>query len=359
MRRLQDQAIDYNFILSGQHKHTIQDILANFSIEHEPDFVLYDGKDITGIVQMAKWAMDIIQTYKNKKNTDIFRNDRNGIVLNHGDTFSTLLGSYLGKNHGLHSGHVESGLRSHNPFHPFPEELTRIMTFRLSDYYYAPGEWAAGNLAKYSGNVINTGHNTLYDSLQYSPEVPQLQDNEPYGLISIHRFENIFSRKQLSRIVNQLTDDRQHKIKKLFILHKPTEIKLKQYGLLKVLENCPDIELRPRYDYFTFISLLKSSEFLISDGGSNQEECSYLGKPCFLMRKATERKEGLGKNVVLGQYDHQSYLDFIKNYQQYETAPLVLDQSPTDIIVDSIVEFKKLKSDCFRAKEIFLSVRYH
>ncbi|HHX81694.1 MAG TPA: hypothetical protein GX696_01765 [Pseudomonadaceae bacterium] len=60
------------------------------------------------------------------------------------------------------------------------------------------------------------------------------------------------------------------------------------------LEYCSHIELRPRYDYFRFIGLVKGAEYVITDGGSNQEECFYLGKPCLLMRKATERDEGVG-----------------------------------------------------------------
>ena len=72
--------------------------------------------------------------------------------------------------------------------------------------------------------------------------------------------------------------------------------------LASAIEKNKKIELRPRYDYFRFIRLLVDSEFLITDGGSNQEESFYLGKPCLVMRKTSERKEGLGLNVVISKY---------------------------------------------------------
>jgi UDP-N-acetylglucosamine 2-epimerase (non-hydrolysing) len=336
MRVLQDRGIDYNFIYSGQHRDTVDDILANFAISKKPDVTLYDGKDITGIVQMGKWMVDIVRKYSSPSHkAELFRNDTNGVVLNHGDTFSTLLGSYLAKRHGLKSAHIESGLRSYNILHPFPEELTRLATFRLSDYYFAPGDWAMANLQKYNGIKINTQHNTMCDALRHSAGHSQVSRTGVYGLVSIHRFENIFFRKRLTQIVDLLIDT-DPSYPKLFILHKPTEKKLKEYGLYERLQQCAHIELHPRYDYFRFIALARGSQFLITDGGSNQEECSYLGLPCLLMRKATERKEGLGHNTVLSGYDPAVIRSFLQNPAQYRRPQLTMAQSPSELIVDSL-----------------------
>ncbi len=339
MRVLQDRGHAYNFIYSGQHRDTVDDILANFAISKKPDVTLYHGRDITGIVQMGKWALDIVRKYSSSQHaTELFRDDKNGIVLNHGDTFSTLLGSWLAKRHGLKSAHVESGLRSHNIFHPFPEELTRLATFRLSDYFFAPGEWALANLAGYKGVKINTGQNTLCDALRHTAQQTEASRAPGYGLVSVHRFENIFFRKRLTLIVDMLiASDPAHP--KLFILHKPTEKKLKEYGLYERLAACGHIELHPRYDYFRFISLLRGSDYLITDGGSNQEECSYLGLPCLLMRKATERQEGLGQNTVLSGYDAEVVKTFMNNPQQYRRAPMQIAQSPSELIVDALQAF--------------------
>ena len=131
MKLLEQQGIEYNYISTGQHRETMDDILANFGIKL-PDQITYTGKDITSVIQMFTWSVrNIVHTLQNKH--AIFRNDTNGIVLVHGDTFSTLLGALMGKIAGLKVGHIESGLRSFNLFHPFTEEITRILTFRLSD----------------------------------------------------------------------------------------------------------------------------------------------------------------------------------------------------------------------------------
>ncbi|WP_045858187.1 UDP-N-acetylglucosamine 2-epimerase [Teredinibacter purpureus] len=338
MKELQNRKIPYNFIFSGQHKDTMDLILKNFGIDKEPDATLYNGRDITGIMQMANWAIQIIIANWNRKNLNkLFKHDTKGIILNHGDTFSTLLGTFLGKRQGLKTAHIESGLRSHNLFHPFPEEILRLLSFKLTDYFFAPGEAPLKNLNKVKGVKINTGENTLYDAISATPRATT-QQGQPYGIISIHRFENIFSRKMLSKIVNTLTSQNDS-IQKRFILHKPTENKLREYNLLKKLEECPSIELCPRYDYFKFTSLLKNCEYLITDGGSNQEECYYLGLPCLLMRKATEREEGLGENAVLSGYNNKLITAFIQHYKTFKRPPIAGAESPSKIIVDSISLF--------------------
>ena len=92
--------------------------------------------------------------------------DREGIVLVHGDTASTLIGAILGKTAGLKVGHIESGLRSRRLLHPFPEEIIRLMTFLLSDLYFCADDWAVGNLRRLRGIKINTGGNTLLDAVR-------------------------------------------------------------------------------------------------------------------------------------------------------------------------------------------------
>ena len=337
MVELQNRGIPYNFIFSGQHQATVKNIRDEFGVK-EPDITLYSGKDITGILQMFFWSIRImIFSLKNRRS--IWQGDRKGIVLNHGDTFSTLLGTILARIFGHRSGHVESGLRSFNLFHPFPEEITRILTFKLSSIYFAPGDWALSNLSKYRGIKVNTIHNTLLDSLKASEasiadsvvDIP----NHSYGVVSIHRFENIFSEKTLTKIVDLLAESSKT-LPLLFIVHKPTKKKLEQFDLLEKLNDCPNIELRPRYSYFQFIKLIKNAEVVITDGGSNQEECFYIGKPCVIMRSGTERREGLGKNAVICSYDIDTIEEVLNNLPKYRHSPIELHPSPSEIIVSNI-----------------------
>jgi UDP-N-acetylglucosamine 2-epimerase (non-hydrolysing) len=338
MVELQRRGIPYNFIFSGQHQATVDNSREEFGLK-DPDITLYNGRDITGILQMLFWSIRIISfTLWNRQK--VWQGDKNGIVLNHGDTFSTLLGSVLGRISGQRSAHVESGLRSFNLFHPFPEEVTRLLTFQLSNIYFVPGKWALENLEKYRGIKINTVHNTLLDALRTGEAAISTSEvkipDHPFAVVSLHRFENIFSKKMLARIVVLLAQvSEQTPI--LFILHKPTEKKLDQYGLRERLEDCPGIQLRPRYSYFQFIKLVKHARLVITDGGSNQEECYYMGKPCIIMRTTSERQEGIGQNALICNYEYPRMLPVLTHPEKYAIAPENLDVSPSRIIVDELV----------------------
>ena len=337
---LRNEGLDYRFISTGQHNETMDDILDNFGL-NGPDYRLYSGSDITSIPAMANWSLRIIwRTLTSRR--EIFGDDRNGIVLVHGDTFSTLLGALMARLAGLKVGHVESGLRSFNLFNPFPEELIRLLTFQLAHYYFCPGTWAYSNLSAYSGNKINTIDNTLADALGFALTAVDITDalipRMPFGIATLHRFENIYSKSALLRVV-EIVEKISQSFHLLFILHKPTENKLKEFGLYQRLATLENVELRQRYDFFHFIKLINAASFVISDGGSNQEECFYLGKPILLLRKATERKEGIGENCVLSSYNHSVIEHFLTNINSYNRTPKVKYCSPSQIIAESCRQF--------------------
>lgn len=337
MRCLADQNIPYRYISTGQHRETMADILDNFSLR-KADYQMYTGPDVVSISSMLLWSIKIIiKTILKKK--EIFEGGESGIVLVHGDTFSTLIGAIMGRIAKLKVGHVESGLRSFNIFHPFPEEITRLMVFRLAHVMFCPGAWAVQNLIKYPGEKINTQANTLIDALSVARAIPQSKNlkipDYSYGIVSLHRFENIHRKSSLLRVVEVVEYiAAQHKL--IFILHKPTENKLEKHELYERLKSNPNVEFRPRYDYFNFIQLLSAAKFAVSDGGSNQEECSYLGKPLLLLRKATERTEGLSRNCVLSMYDLNIVQNFLDEMESYEASSESLALSPSRVIVESL-----------------------
>ena len=339
MIRLRDRQIPYRLISTGQHRATMSDMLAEFGLR-EPDLVLYDGPDIVSVPQMAAWIARILWKVARRRR-EIFGDDPRGVVLVHGDTFSTLLGALMGRMARLRVGHVESGLRSFNLFHPFPEELTRLATFRLSHVLYCPGEWAASNVARMRRAVVNTQANTLADTLELA-----LQSNHravampapPCGLVSIHRYENIFKRPAFERVLG-LIETIAEVVPLAFILHPPTEKQLRRFGLYERLDRNPRVALRPRCTYFDFVALLGASALVVTDGGSIQEETSYLGKPCLLLRKATERKEGLSESVVLSGYDPDIVQRFAREYERYRREPTRLPRSPSDLIVDTLATY--------------------
>jgi len=340
MATLASSGIKYNFICTGQHRDTIDEMLIDFGLK-KPDVTLYDGNDITSVFAMIVWSLRLLIVSIFQKKI-IFQGDKNGIVLVHGDTLSTLIGALMGKIARLKVGHVESGLRSFNFFHPFPEEITRMLAFRLSDILFCPGKWAMENVSHLNKIKINTDENTLSDCISLWSEVVKRSDHIPnyrYAIVSLHRFENIFNKKMLGVNVDIVEKISKHH-KLIFILHKPTEKNLKNMSFFERLRNNVRIELRERYNHSDFVALLKKCDFVVTDGGSLQEECCFFGIPCLLLRKTTERMEGIGSNVVLSGYD----LDVVENFCLiYESLKIkygnITKFSPSRLIVEQLYEF--------------------
>jgi UDP-N-acetylglucosamine 2-epimerase (non-hydrolysing) len=339
MAVMKEEGISYNFVHTGQHRITIDEILREFGLKG-PDLRLCDGPDVVSTGGMLLWALRILSKGAGARKK-IFRGDRKGIVIVHGDTFSTLLGALLGKMAGLPVGHIESGLRSFSLFHPFPEELTRLLAVRLSDRLYCPGSWALDNVRNLNKEKIDTIANTMFDTVRMAREASRRRDHipaSPFALVSLHRYENIFNRRRLTAILEDL-ERVSARIPLLFILHPPTESRLIRFGLMEDLRPNSRIDLRPRYSYFDFFSLMEKAEFIISDGGSVQEEASYTGLPCLVMRKVSERPEGLGENVVLARYDRKVIDEFIANYPLRRRTASAGGVSPSERIVSSLREF--------------------
>lgn len=339
MSRLKARGVPYNFVFTGQHRATTREMLSEFELK-EPDVVLYDGDDVVSVVQAIGWATRVLGKSIARRRR-IFQGDREGIVLVHGDTFSTVLGGLLGRISGLRVGHVESGLRSFNLFHPFPEELNRLATFRLSHVLFCPGSWAVDNVKRLHRESIDTHANTLSDTVHMALRLSRRSDHvpeEPFGLVSLHRYENIFRREMFGLIIGHLQRIA-GKWRLLFILHPPTQKQIRLFDFEEALQANGRIELRPRYTYFDFVALLEKAEFVVTDGGSIQEESSYLGLPCLLMRKTTERQEGIGGNAVLSNYDAGVVDDFVEDPARYRRPPAFEKVSPSDIIVDSIERY--------------------
>ncbi len=222
----------------------------------------------------------------------------------HGDTISTMMGAFIGKKLGMRICHVEAGLRSHNLLNPFPEEIDRLITSKMARMHFAPGRDPVNNLKGVKGRVINTHQNTLLDSLIYSEKIPLENDavtqilGEDYFVFVMHRQENLVSKTFVQGVVNEIIAiSKKHKC--VIVLHEITKNAFYKFKLIDALRENNNIILLPRMDYFDFMKLLRNAKFVITDGGSNQEELFYMNKPCLLMRKTTERNEGIGANARL------------------------------------------------------------
>lgn len=347
------QNLPYRLIASGQndiiHSQILQTIdCGGVSLE------LSQEKDITkSAVGLATW---FIKTKKNaaKKIRDAFPqvDYKRSLMIVHGDTVSTMMGAMVGKKLGMTVGHVEAGLRSHNIFNPFPEELDRMFTSRRARIHFAPGKVPSDNLKNAKGKVVDTQYNTILDSLNYSYQVPLKSEiknyiNDDYFVFVMHRQENLMNDRFVKEVVNHILQIAENK-KCIIILHEITRVEFEKIGILENLGENPHVVLQPRVDYFDFMKLLYHAEFVITDGGSNQEELHYMGKPCLIMRKTTERNEGIGQNAVMFGGDLNKITEFAEGYKNMQIEPTKVEISPSEIICDSIENFLENDSAVIR-----------
>jgi len=106
---------------------------------------------------------------------------------------------------------------------------------------------------------------------------------------------------------------------------------LKKFGLLEALERDQNITMVPRLDYFDFMKVLAHSAYVITDGGSNQEELYYMGKPCLILRRRSERTEGIGENAVLFRGNVKEIREFAAHLPEGKSR-LIARKSPSEFI---------------------------
>lgn len=266
--------------------------------------------------------------------------DANLVV--HGDTVSTLMGALLGRKLEMTVCHVEAGLRSHHLFNPFPEEIDRLLTSRIARVHFAPGKEPEQNLRKAKGIVINTQYNTILDSLRISRQLPveteaveKLQGKD-YFVFVMHRQENLMNETFVREVVKNIDRFAQNRTA-VVILHTITKNKFEEMGILQEMEQNDKYVLLPRVDYFDFMKLLEGAQYVITDGGSNQEELHYMGKPCLIMRKTTERKEGIGENAVMIDGNMKNMNCFVSQYEKYQKGQVRAMESPSKIIATTLI----------------------
>jgi len=302
LREFEQNEIEYRLLFTGQHFVTMQDLLVDFRVATKPT-ELTTPSESDSLNRIIPWFFRALWRISVSRRA-LLRSPLGGrgLVIIHGDTLSTLIGAIGGRLNRCRVAHVESGLRSFSLREPFPEELTRILVFRLSNIAFCPGEWAAANMQKYRAEIVDTGNNTLLDAVRYALDNntdPTARDiSEPYCVVSIHRFENLASEERFRHIVETIVSI-SRRLKVEVVLHPATRRRIERSESGKLLRSDVNINLRDRMKYTSFIRLLSGARLVLTDGGSNQEELHYLSVPTLLARKRSERLEGLGTNAEL------------------------------------------------------------
>lgn len=261
------------------------------------------------------------------------------ICFVHGDTFSTLLGAIHTRLLGCQLAHVEAGMRSGSIWSPFPEEINRRLVSRLTHFHFAPDENAASHLRreKQKGAIIITGGNSVYDALLATLDKPRPADlpRAPYIVANLHRFENLHSNEHWTKIV-ETTLHAAKRYPVYFVMHPPTEAKINADPALKGRLEQGNVKLLGRQSYTRFVHLLAGAHHVLTDGGSNQTECAYLGIPCLIMRSKTELPEGLDKNCVLSEFKADRIEQFLADPDAYQRPKEELAQSPSQLVFKNL-----------------------
>lgn len=297
-------------------------------------------KTVVGLLQWffetKKRAVDIIEKHFLPEKL------QGANLVVHGDTVSTLMGALVGRKLGMKVCHVEAGLRSHHLLNPFPEEIDRLLTSRIARVHFAPGREPEQNLKKAKGIVINTQYNTILDSLRISKQLPvetekvKELNGKDYFVFVMHRQENLMNETFVKEVVKNIDKFAENRLA-VVILHTITKNKFEELGILQKMEQNSNYILLPRVDYFDFMKLLEGAQYVITDGGSNQEELHYMGKPCLIMRKTTERKEGIGSNAVMFAGNIENMTSFVERYYQYQGKRISAMQNPSKVIAHLLI----------------------
>jgi UDP-N-acetylglucosamine 2-epimerase (non-hydrolysing) len=235
---------------------------------------------------------------------------RPDVLLVQGDTMTTFAASFAAYLERIPSCHVEAGLRTGNRYHPFPEEMNRVLTTRLADLHFAPTTTARDRLLAEgvpADTVLLTG-NTVIDALlatvtpdhQFTaPTLAELDPRLRLVLVTTHRRESFGS--PLRAICAAIGDlvARFPDIEVVLPVHPNPQVK----GTVEaMLCDAPRVRLIQPVDYLDFVHLMARSYLILTDSGGVQEEAPSLGKPVLVLRDTTERPEGVeaGTAVVVG-----------------------------------------------------------
>jgi UDP-N-acetylglucosamine 2-epimerase len=318
---MDEQGVAYRLIDSGQHAR-ISTMMRHELGVRAPDYVLGDAEDVASIPKVILWSVKLASRLWSPKRlrAEVFGGSR-GICVVHGDTPSTMLAALLARRAGLPVAHLEAGLRSHRLTHPFPEEIVRILTMRLAALLFAPDATAVDNLSRMrvKGRVVALSGNTSLEAVQGALGEDAPATTGPV-IVTMHRVENLHNAARVERMV-ALTERIARRNSVRFVVHAPTEIIFAKRGYDERLR-AAGVELRPLAGHSEFIRMLAQAPFVITDGGSIQEECALLGVPTLLWRDRSERPDGLDANVVAGRYDDEIIDRFLAGPEAYRVARL-------------------------------------
>ena len=280
--------IETILIVTAQHRQMLDQVLNAFDIKPDYDLnIMKQGQTLSDITARVLQELSAI-----------IQQEKPDLILVHGDTTTTFAGALSAFYHQVKIGHVEAGLRTHNKYSPFPEEINRGFVGLVADFHFAPTEFSKKNLLKENKplNTIFVTGNTGIDALKttvrkdyYHPLFDWI-GKDRLVLLTAHRRENLGEPmrnmfKGIKRAIDQFND-----VKLIYPVHmNPKVLEVAN----EVFANHPRIKLIEPMDVLDFHNFIQKSYLILSDSGGIQEEASALGKPLLVLRDTTERPEGV------------------------------------------------------------------
>lgn len=277
--------------------------LNNIEYLKNKDKVIEDIKKYNGELGQLGEIRDKLLIEFNKIKPDL--------VIVFGDVTSTLASSIAAKILNIELAHVESGLRSGDI--KMPEEVNRILTDHITDYYFVTEESGVNNLKDIgiAENVYLVGNTMIDTQKKYLQEALNTKYHEKLGvktkeyiLITLHRPSNVDNMEKLKEIFDNL-EDLSKTNKLVYPIHPRTKKNLKKLDYIEKVENNSNIILQEPLGYLEFTCLMANSKYIITDSGGLQEESTALDIPCFTLRENTERPSTLIENNGTNQMIHK------------------------------------------------------
>ena len=299
--------------VTGQHRQMLDQVLDIFDIKPDYDLnIMKQGQDLYDVTARVLTGM-----------RDVLQDVKPDVVLVHGDTTTSMAAALAAFYQQIAVGHVEAGLRTHNIYSPWPEEMNRQVTGRIAKYHFAPTPLSRDNLLSEGvcdNNIIVTG-NTVIDALYMvvdkikssvalsdslknelanaGYDTTRLDGGKRLVLITGHRRENFGDGFiAMCEAIKTLTE-KYPDVDFVYPMHLNPNVRKPIHQVFgENLDGLSNMFFIEPLEYLSFVYLMEKSHIVLTDSGGIQEEAPGLGKPVLVMRDTTERPEALEAGTV-------------------------------------------------------------
>ncbi|RZD14800.1 MAG: UDP-N-acetylglucosamine 2-epimerase (non-hydrolyzing) [Candidatus Acidulodesulfobacterium ferriphilum] len=356
LKSKEDDCFDVKVCITGQHKQMLEQVINFFNIKIDHDFELMKPNQ-----SLFNISADILKAIE-----PLIENEKPDFIIVQGDTTTAFIGAIAGFYKKIRVIHLEAGLRSHDKYSPFPEEMNRILISQIANYHFAPTKKASDNLFDegIKDNVYIVG-NTAIDALLLGLDLIREKGDKIYKeffnfldfskkiiLVTGHRRESFG--KGIENICEALKEIaiQRKDIQIVYPVHLNPNVSGPVYDALK---NVAGVFLMEPLEYQYLIWLMNKSFLVLTDSGGIQEEAPFLGKPVIVMRDSTERIEAVeaGVSVLSGAHKDiivEETVDLLDNKLRYRKMGRQVNIYGDGKSSEKIISILKEKHNCILEK---------